>query len=37
VLVSQTYPLREARTAFEHLQDRGGRGKIVMTVADETG
>jgi NADPH:quinone reductase-like Zn-dependent oxidoreductase len=37
VLVSQTYPLREARTAFEHLQHRAGRGKIVITVAGETG
>ena len=35
VLVDRTYPLVEAREAFRHLQEAGGRGKVVLRVADE--
>lgn len=37
IAVDRTYPLADARTAFEHLQNRGGAGKIVLTVADQAG
>lgn len=35
VLVERTYPLSEARIAFEHVMSRGGTGKVVLTVAEE--
>jgi NADPH:quinone reductase-like Zn-dependent oxidoreductase len=34
VLIDHTYPLTKASEAFEHLMNRGGRGKVVLTVAE---
>jgi NADPH:quinone reductase-like Zn-dependent oxidoreductase len=32
VLIDQTYPLSDARKAFDHVMSRGGGGKVVLTV-----
>jgi NADPH:quinone reductase-like Zn-dependent oxidoreductase len=36
VLVDKTYPLTEAREAFERSLDRRGLGKVVLRVVDDT-
>ncbi|MGH3650172.1 MAG: NADP-dependent oxidoreductase [Acidimicrobiia bacterium] len=36
VVVDRIYPLGDAGRAFEHLQKAGGRGKVVLSVGDDT-